>query len=133
MQIGSIVVVRPDAPARFRNIKPGSLFKVVRLRNGYGKIVVGDQNTPAIATRAQYFYELSGSDRAHIRNTGNTDLAVRLAALEGWGPTSPAFSSEVGVEVNGVKAVFNREVAKALAAKNSGKLLQGKLRQALGR
>lgn len=134
MQVGDVLVVRNDAPGRFLNIKPGALFKVVRVRDAYnGKIVVGDRYHAAINTRGKYFYTLRESDRAHIRNTGNTDLAVRLRAIETWGPPVPKDASTVTTTVNETTISLPVELARALAVKNGDRLVQKRLRKALGR
>lgn len=140
MQAGDIVVAF-NTPARFKNIKNGSLWKVLKTRGYVGgnfAITVGDAQFPdGIKTFARYFYVLDRAHRDAILNTGNTDLAVRLrATLDFAGhlkPAKEASNGSVRVKVNGVAGYFGQNIAKALAAKNPGKLLQSKLAQATGR
>jgi hypothetical protein len=134
LRVGDVVVVKAvGIPNRFRTIKPGSLFKVTGVRNGSGtKIVVGDQANPrGINTRAEFFYLLTARDRDSIKSTGNTDLAVRVKAIEDFGPASAPDPDMVRVNVNGAFASLAPDKASALSKKNSNRLFQRKLARAL--
>lgn len=134
-RVGDVVVVKAfGTPTVFRNIKAGAMFKVVKVRNASGsKIAVGDQANPSINTRAQYFHLLSQKERDSIKSTGNTDLAVRVKAIEDFGPASAADPDTVRVNVNGTFVSLSPEKASALSKKNSDRLFQRKLARALGR
>jgi len=133
LRVGDVVVVKAaGVPAIFRNIRPGGLFKVVGVRNASGsKIAVGDQAHPNINTRAEYFYSLTARDRDQIKQSGNTDLAVRVMAIEDFGPASAPDPDVVRVNVNGVFVTLSKDKASALSKKNSDRLFQRKLARAL--
>lgn len=135
-RVGDVVVVKATGvPAIFRNIKAGAMFKVLGNRNGSGsKIVVGDQAHPSgINTRAEYFHLLSQKDRDAVKSSGNTDLAVRIKAVEDFGPAAAGDPDVVRVNVNGSFISLSKEKASALSKKNSDRLFQRKLARALGR
>lgn len=134
MDAGTIVVAKHDAPARFKNIKPGTLWVSLGQWNGYGSILVADKAFPrGIKSITQYFHALTATEQDAILNSGNTDLAVRLRAVfafarsKGFSGAPKAAYGSVRVEVNGAAGHFNANTAKALAARNSGKLFQKKL------
>ena len=135
MQVGNIVVVNTTAPARFRNLKPGSLWKVVRA-NGYGggDLAVGDQNHASIRTLPQYFDVVDSATFEQASKDEGTDLAIRLGLIDGFGPKSvfPNPADRVAIKVNGGEQFYPRNLARSFAQKNTGKLVQRKLRQALG-
>lgn len=135
LKVGDVVVVKATGvPAHFRNIKPGALFKVVELRGRTGAgITVGDHSNPQIRTNPAYFAVLTQRDRDQIKSSGNTDLAVRLAAIEDFGPPSAADADLIRINVNGAFVSLSADKASALSKKNSGKLIQRKLARALNR
>ena len=140
MQVGDVVVVTKRAPARFKNLKPGSLWKVVALRGLTPQgITVGDAQHQSIKTDPGYFLVLDNFTKDQIRNTGNytgSNLSVRLDAIEAFKPelksNNQTFTGYVRVKVNGVRAYFARNVADALSARYSDKLVQAKLIRKLG-
>ena len=135
-RVGDVVVGKAvGIPRTFKNIKAGAMFKVLGNRNASGsKITVGDQaNSRGISTRAEFFHLLTQKDRDQIKSSGNTDLAVRVKAIEDFGPASQGDPSTVRVNVNSVFVSLGVEKASALSKQNSDRLFQRKLARALGR
>lgn len=134
-KVGQILVVRTDAPARFSNLKAGSLWKVVEVRNAFnGAITVGDDAHPRIRTEARYFTAIDGLTFSQLQGLEGTDIAYRLDAIDAFGPKS-VFDGPEGfysLTVNGDKAYVSNQVARALARKNPGKVVQRKLAQIAG-
>lgn len=132
LQVGDVVVVKATGiPTHFRNIKPGSLFKVTVGQNYAGGVTVGDHKNPRIRSRAEYFLVLTQRDRDQIKGQGNTDLAVRVKAIEDFGPASTPDANLVRVNGNGSYLSLDKEKGSALSKKNSNKLIQRKLARAL--
>lgn len=132
LQVGNVVVVKATGvPARFKNIKPGALFKVVVGQNYAGGVTVGDHKNPSIRTNAAYFLILTQRDRDQIKAQGNTDLAVRVKAIEDFGPASTPDAGLVRVNGNGSFLSLDKDKGSALSKKNSTKLIQRKLARAL--
>lgn len=121
MKVGSIVVVNQTAPARFRNLKAGTLWKVVA--QGPGGFYVGDASHPRIQTLEKYFELVGANETQAILATGNTDIAVRIKALSEF---RSDLKQPAKYEANGVRFNVSANTARALAAKNTGKLLQRK-------
>lgn len=135
---GSIVVVNDSAPAKFKKVKPGSLFVVTAVRSADGeKITVADAANPAgIATRKKYFHVLTRRDQDGILSTGNTDLAVRLRAVQDYAAacghsTTQADYGYVRAGINNVFLNLPKAVASALSKKNPEALAQAKLANAV--
>lgn len=133
MEKGQVVVVRRDAPARFKNLKPGSFWLVEEAARGNYR--VGDAKKSGIQTQPGYFHVLSKAAQDQILATGNTDLAVRLNALLKYAASKKiAVKQDAGtvrVQVNGVGLNLPSEIAGAISAKNPGKLVQQKLAKAV--
>lgn len=121
MKVGNIVVVNATAPRRFRNLKPGTLWKVVA--DGPGGFYVGDAAHPRIQTLKEYFERVGANEALAIQATGNTDIAVRINALKAFRPELKTPGKYVA---NGVAFNVSANTARALALKNPGKLLQRK-------
>lgn len=123
MKVGNILVTKTSAPMRFKNLKPGTFWKVVKVRDrATGQITVGDANHPAIKTSAEYFHILDSQTIREIGLTGNTDLAVRLKAIGKFGPTTVSSAPAGTIEAGNV--YIPAEVGKALARMNPGKKVQ---------
>ncbi len=137
VKVGDVLVARTDVPRRFRNVKAGTFWKVVEVRDTYGdRITVGDGDRPSVRTHARYFHVLDGQVRQTVvDNMEGTDLGYRMEAIEGFRSelkNVPVPCGTVKVTVNGVTSYVEKTIAKALASSNPSKLAQKKLAAAAG-
>lgn len=131
------VVVGNNTPAHFRNIKDGSLWIVTQAADRNGNMKVADRNHKGIRTNARYFLGVSKTTVDHLLADGEgSDISDRLVMLLEETKNAPKVSAlpgEIQVAFNGTPIVLPTNVARALARRNGGKVIQRKIAAALGR